>query len=219
MTSVSQEPSPQSSKSHVLRNGLVFLALILVAYLATRAATGTLTFGSAKLHGFPLTEPVPIPDFRLTTSTGDPFSLYDLRGKVVLLYFGYTFCPDVCPTTLADLTKARNSIKEKYRDDIQVVMVTVDPARDTPEVITEYLSYFDDSFIGLVGSENEIAVAASPIGIFYERRDVEGASGYLMDHTASVAVLDKRGRLRTLFPFNSEVVDIAHDLTILAREK
>ena len=219
MTSVSQESQPTSSNPHLLRNALVFIAIALVAYLATRAATGTLTFGSTQLHGFPLTEPAPMTNFSLTTDHGEPFSLYDMRGKVVLLYFGYTFCPDVCPTTLADLTKARNSIKEKYRDDVQVLMVTVDPERDTPEVMANYLSYFDESYIGLLGSADEIAAAAAPIGIFYEKREVEGASGYLMDHTATVGLIDKRGRLRTLYPFNSDPAEIASDLTLLAREK
>lgn len=149
-------------------------------------------------------------DFTLTSAAG-PVSLSDYEGKVVLLYFGYTFCPDVCPGTLADL----GAVLREMGDDaaaIQVIMVTVDPERDTPEQLTEYMSHFHPSFVGLSGTEQEIGTVAAQYGVFYERHEGTAATGYLVDHTARVFVIDPQGEYWLSFPFGMEREQMRSDL-------
>ena len=136
--------------------------------------------------------------------------LAGLRGKVVLLYFGYTFCPDACPTTLSELKKVPAALGDRA-DEVQVVMVSVDPQRDTPEVLREYLSYFDPSFLGLTGTEEEVLAAATPLGIYFSAHEGSAATGYLVDHTTSVLAIDKDGYLRLLYSFETPGEDIAAD--------
>jgi protein SCO1/2 len=151
------------------------------------------------------------------SSTGEPLSLSDLRGKVVLVYFGYTFCPDACPTTMAQLKKVPPALGDNA-EDVQVVMITVDPQRDTPEALREYLAAFDPSFIGLTGTEDEIRAAASPFGIYFAAHEGSAASGYLVDHTSAVTAIDKAGYARLVFPHETPGEDIAADVRQLARE-
>jgi protein SCO1/2 len=167
-------------------------------------------------HGMLLDSPTTAPDVTLPASTGEPVSLSDFRGKLVLLYFGYTFCPDVCPTTLNTLDKALEMLGSQA-EDVQLVMVSVDPERDTPEVLASYLSSFNPGFIGLSGDPEQLASAATPFGIFYEKHEGSAATGYLVDHTASVMVLDQEGRLRLVIPFQMPAEDIAADLKQLLK--
>jgi len=162
-------------------------------------------------HGTYLQSPGTAEDFTLTGPDGEEVSLSDFRGKAVLLYFGYTFCPDVCPATMVELKKAKESLG-RDADKAQVIMVTVDPERDTPEKLEEYMNYFNPTFIGLTGSEDEIAAAATPLGIFYEKHEGTPATGYLVDHTASVIVIDPDGHLRLIYPFGTLGEDIAEDI-------
>lgn len=168
-------------------------------------------------HGMPLESPKPAADFTLDSSRGGPVSLSDLRGKVVPIYFGYTFCPDVCPTTLSTMNKALELMGDKAKD-VQFVMVTVDPQRDRPEVLRQYLANFNASFIGLTGTPEQISAVATPFGIYYQQHEGSAATGYLVDHTASLTVLDKQGRTRLLIPFDAPAEDIAEDLEHLLRE-
>lgn len=165
-------------------------------------------------HGMILQSPQLAPNFTLTDQHGQPVSLKDFRGKVVMLYFGYTTCPDVCPATLSVMTKARESLGGDAKD-VQVVMVTVDPPRDTPEVLGEYLARWDPSFIGLTGAPDQIAEAAKHYGVYYKAHPADSALGYLVDHTAMVMVVDRQGYLRLHFPFGMSVEDMADDLSNL----
>lgn len=203
------------------RVALILLALLLAAggYLAARWALGLPLFGPARYNSFILETTEPLANFTLVSTDGRPTSLYDFRGRITLLYFGYAYCPDVCPATLATLAKALKELSPAQREQIQVVMVTVDPARDTPELLGEYLGYFDPTFIGLTGTDEQIAEAATPLGIFYAKREVEGVAGYFMDHSASVMVLDGQTRLRLIIPFNMPADQIASDLRLLLRRQ
>ena len=189
----------------------IFGGLILV----TLATLAWWHFAPYNFHGMVIQSPEPVPDFTLTSKNG-PVSLSDFRGKYVLLYFGYTFCPDVCPATLANIAQALKQVG-KGRERIQVIMVSVDPERDTPQKISEYVAHFDPSFIGLSGDPQEIARIASLYGIFYEKQKVEGAAGYLVTHTASVQVIDPGGRLRLIWPFGLTPDEIADDLRRILR--
>jgi protein SCO1/2 len=135
-----------------------------------------------------------------------------------VIYFGYTYCPDVCPTVLTTLSQALAEMKAADREQVQVVLVTVDPERDTPEVLADYLAHFDSSFVGLTGTADQIAQAAEAFGVYFNKGEGSAASGYVVDHTATVSVLDREGRLRLLFTFGTPAEDIAADLTQLLHE-
>ncbi len=166
------------------------------------------------LHGMVLQSPMPAANFTLTGHNGQPVSLSDYRGQLVLLYFGYTTCPDGCPTTLADLHQARKLLGNRAQE-VQVMMITVDPERDTLPVLAEYIPHFDPSFIGLTGTPEQIAEIATYYGVFYEREAGNSSLGYLVNHTATVMVIDRQGYLRVIFPFGTAPQDIAADLNYL----
>jgi protein SCO1/2 len=117
-----------------------------------------------------------------------------------------------------ELAIAMEKLSQKDREQVQVLMVSVDPQRDTPEVLANYLAHFDPTFLGLTGTEEEIAAAAGSFGIFYQKHDGTVNTGYLVDHTASVAALNKEGALRVLYSFNTPGKDIAADLRRLVDE-
>lgn len=196
------------------------LILLALAALAAGLLLGWVVLGWLRpytYHGLEVHASTPVTNFTLTGPGGQPISLVDFRGQIVALYFGYTFCPDVCPATMSELKKAMAELG-KQGEDVQVIMVSLDPERDTPEKLAEYMAYFHPSFIGLTGSEDEIIAASAPLGIFYERHEGTASSGYLVDHTATVMVLDRNGRLRLVIPFDTAGEDIAADLRHLLRE-
>jgi protein SCO1/2 len=192
----------------------------LMAFLLIGAvAAGVFLFSKPdSFRGTTYGEPYPLaPDIRLTRAAGSDFRLSQMRGKIVALFFGYTSCPDICPTTMAELRQALEKVGSQA-DQVQVLFVTVDPQRDTPERIQEYVDHFNPDFIGLSGSESDLAKVWNDYGVF--RQVVEGSSvaGYLVDHTARVTLIDQQGNLRVSFPFDTPVEDVVHDLNLLLRE-
>lgn len=167
-------------------------------------------------YGITLDAPAAVADFTLMSTLGHPVSLYDYSDKHVVLYFGYTTCPDICPTTLGDLKQAMARLGDQAAQ-VQVFFVTVDPERDTPERMAGYLQFFDPSFVGLTGSQEEIEAIATRFGIFFEKRSGATAADYLMDHTSTVLVLDPGHRLRLMFPFGLTGEQMANDLRALMR--
>jgi len=167
-------------------------------------------------HGTVLQSPQPAPDFELTAANGKKVSLKNFKGDLVLLYFGYTFCPDVCPATLAELRGAID-ILGKEANHVQVMMISVDPERDTPEMLAEYVTHFHPSFLGVTGTPEQIAQVAALYGIFYEAHEGTAATGYLVDHTATVMVVDQEGHLKLVFPFGTLAEEIAEDLAHLLK--
>ena len=134
-------------------------------------------------------------DFSLTGPEGKTVSLEDFRKKLVLIYFGYTFCPDVCPVTLSNLKLLMLSLQEKA-EDVQVIFISIDPERDTFQKLKDYVPYFHPTFIGLTGSEAELASVAKKYQTFYLKQKVESEAGYLMAHTDVVILVDQNGRFR-----------------------
>jgi protein SCO1/2 len=129
-------------------------------------------------------------------SAEGPVKLSDLNGKVVLLYFGYTFCPDICPTNLAIIALALRGLNTDELEQVQVLFVSVDPERDTPRRLADYVWYFHPSMIGLTGSPQELAAVAKQYGAAYQRSDADNsAMGYMVDHSAYTYVIDQSGRL------------------------
>lgn len=159
------------------------------------------------------------PEFSLSSSAGDEFKLIRQRGKVVVLGFGFSHCPDVCPVTLSVLAQMRRQLGEPG-DQVQVVYVTVDPERDTPARLREYLALFDRSFIGVTGAPEQLKALREAYGIMASRaenKDVEG--GYVVHHSSYVYLIDRAGLLRALVPYGTNAGDIAHDVKILLQEQ
>ncbi len=158
----------------------------------------------------------PAPPIELKRADGSLFRLADQQGKIVLLFFGYTSCPDVCPTTLAEMKRV---VEQLGRDGekVQVVFISVDPERDTPQRIQEYVRHFHPEFIGLSGSLEELQPIWQAYGIYRAVVSTESMLGYLVDHTARVFLIDTRGYLRLSYGFQTPVGDIVHDIRLLLR--
>lgn len=206
--------APRNPLAARLRTALPWLALVLAVAVGSVWIIGRLR--PPELHGTVLQASDLPADLTLEGSDGQQHSLRDFAGKWTAIYFGYTYCPDVCPTTLADLRLARQELGARA-DDLQVVMVTVDPKRDSAEKMATYLKAFDPTFLGLTGSEEQINAAATQFGIYYEEQKTEGATGYLMNHTSTVILLDPVGRMRFLIPYGVKGTDIAADLRYFMR--
>ena len=138
-------------------------------------------------------------DFTLTDHHGQPFELSGQRGKLVLLFFGYTFCPDICPTELSNLAAVLDGLGEQS-DQVQGLFISLDPQRDTPEVLRDYTGYFNPSLIGLTGEGEAIDRIAGNYRVQYQRH--ERADGrYSLDHSANLYVIDRQGRLAAVVPY------------------
>jgi protein SCO1/2 len=151
-------------------------------------------------------------DFYLTDHNGKPRTLADFRGKVVVLFFGYTHCPDVCPTTLADLAHAMRLLG-KDADRVQVLFVTVDPERDKPEMLAQYVPAFHPSFLALYGDTQATTQVAKAFDVTYQKQTT--TSGYNMDHTAGTFLIDPAGRVRLLAPYGQRAEWLADDIRLL----
>jgi len=150
-------------------------------------------------------------DFSLTDHTGVRRTLADYRGKVVVVFFGFTQCPDVCPTTLQEMAEVRRQLG-KEADQVQMLFVTIDPQRDTREVLAEYVPGFDPSFVGLYGTPEETARTAKQFKVFYQKVPGPTATSYTMDHTAGSYVIDKSGQPRLFVRHNQGPAPIVADL-------
>lgn len=162
-------------------------------------------------HGAVLAPTAPAADFTLLTAGAREVHLSDFRGKVVLIAFGYRFCPDVCPVTLTEL-KNTLQVLGPQADQVQAIMVTVDPERDTPDLFDEHVHRYDPRLLGLGGSPEAIAAAAVPFGIFFERATGSAATQYLINHTATITAVDPEGRVRVVYPHGAAGREIAADV-------
>ncbi|MES2742850.1 MAG: SCO family protein [Pseudomonadota bacterium] len=151
---------------------------------------------------------------RLTDHTGKPRTLADFKGKVVVLFFGYTQCPDVCPTTMAELAGAMQQLGPQA-DQVQVLFVTVDPERDTQALLAEYVPAFDKRFLGLYGSAAATAEVAKEFKVFYAKVEGKTPGSYTVDHTAASYVFDKNGKIRLYMRNGQGPAPIVHDLKLL----
>lgn len=157
------------------------------------------------------------PAIGLRASDGGAFDLARYRDKVVVLEFGFTHCTEVCPVSLASLAQARKLLRADA-DKLQVVFVTVDPARDSVTRLRDYLAQFDPGFIGVSGSAQQVDAVLKAYGISATRRMVEGSkTDYTMHHSSYLYFVDRRGMLRALMPFGRPAAEIAHDVQLLLR--
>ncbi|HEX7555006.1 MAG TPA: SCO family protein [Leptolinea sp.] len=156
-------------------------------------------------------------NFNLIGPGAKPLHLNDFNGKVVLLVFGYTACPDDCPTTLNKLHEVIE-LAGHHADGIQVIMITVDPEKDTPDKINRYASSFHPSFIGLTGKLEDIQTTGLQYNVFFQKHPYNNIDGYLVDHTATISLIDPDGFLRVVYPQDVTAKTIADDcIYILSR--
>ncbi|KAB7627840.1 SCO family protein [Alkalilimnicola sp. S0819] len=200
---------------------LGILALGLLALL-----TGLWTGGA--LRGGPSGSPAgldatyipggkPIADFRLVDHHGKPYTPERLRGQWTLIFFGYTYCPDICPTTLLELGGAWPQWQaEGLTEDTQVVFVSVDPARDTPERLAEYVPYFHPDFLGVTGPDAQLEPFTRSMGILYVRHEPKtGNDAYLVDHSSAVLLINPQGQLQALFGGPHKADTLARDYRLI----
>lgn len=191
---------------------VIFLVFIAGAlwYVTSRPPT---------FYGVVITPPKPMPDFTLHSSTS-PVTFSDYKGKYVFLYFGYTSCPDLCPTTLATLSRIVKNLDADKAKQVQVIFVSVDYLRDTPERTSAYAKNFSPDFIGLGGSEEEIAKVTKEYGIYYKLNTPDPETGfYSVDHSASVLVFDRQGDLVMTWPYGMDIIQMESDLRALMKRK
>ncbi|MGC8855632.1 MAG: SCO family protein [Anaerolineae bacterium] len=171
------------------------------------------------LRGTRYDPPLSAPPIALNKADGQPFHLAGLKGKITLLFFGYTSCPDVCPTTLAELQQAISMLKDVEQTSVEVVFISVDPDRDTPQRVQDYVSHFNPAFIGLSGSLADLEPIWQAYGIYRQIEQTGSASGYTVSHTARIFLIDQDGNLRLTYGFQTPPQDVAHDLQLLLRAK
>ncbi|MFG6430314.1 SCO family protein [Roseateles sp. LYH14W] len=154
------------------------------------------------------------PEFALKGSDGATLNLARFKGRLVLLTFGFTNCPEVCPTTLATLAQARKQLGAQAAD-VQVVYVTVDPDRDDIPHIRQYLTAFDNSFVGGTDTPDKLAAMRKRYGVVAEKIPKPQPNAYGMNHSTSVFIIDRAGKLRAMMPYGHEAKDFVHDLKLL----
>lgn len=186
----------------------------LVGLLMAVAASMSVSAADALKAGV-FEPPRAAPELALQASKGGQLSLADYRGKVVLLGFGFTSCPEVCPTTLAVLAQARKKLGEQG-EQLQVVYVTVDPERDTADRMRAYLGGFDPTFIGGTGTAAQLATTRKNYGVMAEKKPV--GNSYSVAHSSSVHLIDRKGLLRGMMPYGRLPDDYVHDVRALLNE-
>ena len=152
--------------------------------------------------------------FSLNDHTGKPVTLDTYKGKVVVLFFGFTHCPDVCPTTMAEMSAVMKELGPDA-DKVQVLFATLDPERDTKELLAQYVPGFDPSFVGLYGTPEQIAATAKEFKVFYQKVPGKTPDSYTIDHTAGSYVFDKSGKIRLFLRHGGGPAPIVHDLKLL----
>jgi protein SCO1/2 len=152
--------------------------------------------------------------FSLKDFNGRIRTLEDFKGKVVVLFFGFTHCPDICPTTLTDLKKTMVLLKDKASA-VQVIFITLDPARDTEDVLKKFIPTFNSSFLGLTGTESDIDKVANQLKIFNKKVNDGSKAGYTIDHSAGLYVIDKKGSIKLHISNGQKPEDLASDLAKL----
>ena len=170
-----------------------------------------------KFQGVDLTGADYARDLQLTDQYGKQRSLKDFAGKVVVVFFGYTQCPDVCPTSMSELAEVKRALGADG-DRLQGIFVTVDPVRDTPDMLKSYMASFDPSFIALRGTPEQTAAVAKDFKIYYKRVDGQTPTSYTMDHSAGSYIYDTQGRLRVYHRYGSGAQALTADVRALLAE-
>ncbi|HTK01456.1 MAG TPA: SCO family protein [Bordetella sp.] len=180
-----------------------------VAALLTACGQDAPSFKGSDISGTHLGK-----NLSMVDQDGHPRTLADYAGKVLVVFFGYTQCPDVCPTALAELAQVMQTLGADGSR-VQVVMITVDPERDTPEVLKQYVQTFNPAFVGLTGTAEQVKQAAVSFKVYYAKVPTKDGKDYSMDHSAAFYLLDGKGEARVLAGNGSDVDSLAHDIKAL----
>jgi protein SCO1/2 len=189
-----------------VNRALRVVACLLVASLVAGCGPKLPAFEGSDITGVNFAR-----DFKLTDPAGKTRTLADFRGKVVAIFFGYTQCPDVCPTTLADLAGAMQLLGPDAAR-VQVLFVTIDPERDTPPLLAQYVPAFNPSFLGLYGDAAATAAVAKEFKVLYQKQPGATPGSYTMDHSAGTFVYDAQGRPRVYISYGQKAAVYAHDI-------
>jgi protein SCO1/2 len=190
--------------------------LILLLTLAVVSAGCS----SYEYKGSQLDPPLSVPDFELMADNGQPFRLSESDSDITLVFFGYTFCPDVCPTTMGVVKQAMAQLEPAQRARVQVVFISADPERDTPEVLSKYVDAFNPDFMGLTPEAGQLLEVMTPFGAYAEKEDVEGsATGYLVAHTARLYLLNAKREIMLTYPFGFQADELHSDLVYLLQQE
>lgn len=202
---------------------------LLAALFVVVAFAGGAWFLAGALNGKPaapqsatvFTEPRPLPDFRLLDHRGEPFGRDRLRGQTSLLFFGFTHCPDICPATLNQLTLARRQLAGRVEPLPEIVLISVDPERDTPEVLERYVEYFGQGVTGVTGSSEELRTLTASLGIHFEKAPAADGSAdeYLVNHSAAVLVVDPQARMEAIFGAPHSIEAFVTDLPVIVASR
>lgn len=194
---------------------LIPVLLVVLALLGCdrAGAPASPSFKAIDITGADYARELSLPD-----ADGRPRTLAEFKGKVVVVFFGYTQCPDVCPATLSELAAVKQALGPAG-DDVVGVFVSVDPARDTPEVLKAYVGTFGEHFVALRGDEAQTQAAAKSFKVFYQKVPGKTDTSYTMDHTAGSYVFDRQGRVRLFTRYGTGVEALVHDLKILLDEQ
>lgn len=197
----------------------LWLALVFLAGAALTLPGCRLFSPAYEYKGAVMDPPASLPDFELMGVDGNLFRLSDVSGDIALIYFGYTYCPDVCPMTMADVKQALARL-ETGRERVHVIFVSVDPERDTPETLARYMAAFGPEFVGLTDDFAKVQEVMKPYGAFAQKEEVsDSAAGYLVSHTARLYLITPAGELLLTYPFGFEPEDLQSDLEYLLQQE
>ena len=191
------------------KTGLLLRLLLMCAVLALCGCGEKPAFLNTDLTGLDYAR-----DFALTDHNGKPRTLADFKGRAVLVFFGYTQCPDVCPTTMAEMAAVMQQLG-KQADELQVLFITLDPERDTAQLLSKYVPAFDPRFLGLYGDAAATAKVAKEFKVFYQKVPGKDPANYTIDHTAGSYVFDRQGRIRLFVRHGQGPAPIVHDVKLL----
>ena len=210
---VAEEKESAFTRRQMMIGGMIFsvvaVLMLVLAYIVLFVP---------RYHGDEFEPPRDVSDVTMQRVDGGTFHMSDYQGELVLVYFGYTSCPDICPASLYDLSRLKNEIDIKWLDDFTVVFVSIDPEQDTPDKIADYLTYFDENFIGVYGTHEELQPLYDRFNVKILSPD-ETIPGYGYGHTGSTFVVDRNGMLRLEMHYGSTPLNMSHDLIWLFKEK
>jgi protein SCO1/2 len=198
-----------------MKNSGFWFLLVLIA--AVGVVFGFVIERPYTFRGSVIDPAVPAPEFSLLSSQGEEYSLVSRTGKFVLIFFGYTYCPDVCPTTLYEMKEIKARLKDKA-ENIEFVFISVDPERDTQEQLTQYLASFDGSFFGLTGTTEQLEMVWKDYGVYRDIQETDNSLGYLVDHTSRLYLINSQGELMMTYLYETTLDEIVSDLNYLIKK-